>query len=348
MSEFSFLVTPYPGFEDEILCLRNRNRSVPKNRAYFDWRYLGQETLTPPEILWVKAPSSAFVGMASLIYRPYWLDNKQYEFMVLGDISLDREYRGTGLADEFFHYMKRHIKNKVSPCALVIPNMAAQKVLERCGWHAKERLVHHVLLLNPEKKIHSYVKFELLSKILSKWYLVLLSKRLRAIQTKGLSITIITKFGEEFDIFWNALDKSNICLRDRSQRSLQWRYGNRPGGESFFIAACHSAGELVAYLVYSINEKSGASIIYELMAINKSYLNGLVKLFVNYIQENFQLDSMRIVLNEKHPYAHQLRKIGFSPRKGGQSIQVLAPDHPEVPLNSFRWLLTAGDKDSKR
>ncbi len=81
------------------------------------------------------------------------------------------------------------------------------------------------------------------------------------------------------------------------------------------------------------------------MAIKKRYLNGLVKLFINYIQENFQPDSIRIALNKEHPYAHQLKKIGFSPRKGGQSIQVLVPDHPEVPLGAYPWFLTAGDKD---
>jgi len=345
MSEFSFLVTPYLGFEEEVLCVRNRNRSIQQDRVYLDWRYIGQETQTPPEILWVKTSSGDFVGMAALIYRPYWIDNKQYEFMILGDISLDKECRGTGLADEFFLYIKRHIESKTKPCALVIPNIPARKVLNRCGWYEREPLVHHVLLLNPEKKIRSIPKLKIFSNILAKGYLFLLAARLKTIQTKGVLFNIVTEFGEEFDLFWNAFDKKNICLRDRSRKSLQWRYGDRPGEESFFIVTAHLAGDLIAYIVYSINNELGSSNVYELMAIDKKYLNALVKWFINYLQTDFHLDSIRIALNREHPYSTHLRKIGFSPRKGGQAIQVLVPENPQASLGAHRCLLTAGDKD---
>jgi len=345
MSAFSFHVTSYQGFEDEILSLRNRNRAIARDRSYLDWRYLGQKVQNHPEIFWIQALSGAFVGMASLIYRPYWIDDKLYEFMILGDISLDKEYRGTGLADEFFLFIKEHLAKKKFPCALVIPNLAAQKVLSRCGWHEIDKLVHYVLLLNPEEKIFSYLKFKLLSRILSKAYSFLLTIRLKLIQAESFSLHIGVKLNAEFDILWESFGKNNICLRDRSQQSLQWRYGNYPGHESFFVAQCRSGKDLVAYLIYAVNEETGALNVYDFMAIEKKYISGFIKLFVDHLKADTQLNSIRIIVNKKHPYVDQLKKIGFSPRKGGQVIQTFVPEQFNFPLAVSQWILTAGDKD---
>nr|WP_163337114.1 hypothetical protein [Desulfopila sp. IMCC35008] len=283
--------------------------------------------------------------MTSLIYRPYWLDNTPFAFPVLGDISLNEEYRGTGLADHFFSYISKQIKSKKCPCALVIPNEAARKVLGRCGWNEREKLVHHVLLLNPEKKFLALVKPKLFSQILSSFYRIFLAARLKTIPGSELSLNIIEHFDEEFNVFWKALEKQDFCLRDRSKKSLNWRYGEYPADKTFFIATCHVRETLCGYLVYVINDESSTIIIYEVITLQEKYLPGFIKRFINYLQKNGKFTSIRIVTNEYHPYAKKLKRIGFAPRKGEQSIQVFIPDHPEVPLNKCRWFLTAGDKD---
>ncbi len=345
MADFSFFITPYQGFEDEVLRIRNRNRSIPRTRSYIDWRYLGQNSQSPPEIFWIKASTGAFIGMAALVYRPYWLGNKKYELMVFGDISLDREYRGTGLADKFFLFIQEQIKKKTSPCAFVIPNIAARKLLGRCGWQEKERLVHHVLLLNPKKKIQELVKIEIVSCMLNKLYLFFLKIKFRAARTDGLALNIVSGFSEEFDAFWESFKKNNICIRDRSCRSLQWRYRDHPDSESFSIATCHLSGNFIAYLVYSVNTEAKTLTVYDLMVMEAKHTCGFIKLFIDFVKENIQVDSIRIVLNEGHPYCSYLKKIGFSARKGGQSIQILVPNRAEASLNGYRWALTAGDKD---
>ena len=344
MAEFNFIVTPYRGYEDEILRLRNRNRPLKQNRAYIDWRYLGQKTQSSPEIFWIKTSNGEFIGMASLIYRPYWIGSKRYEFMVVGDISLDKEYRGTGLADKFIFFIQKQIKQKTSPCALVIPNTAARKVNSRNGWIEKDRFIHHVLLLRPEKKIHDRVRIKAVSSILSTLYLLVLKRKLRAARTDGLTLNFNSAFSEKFDTFWKTFEKKNLFTRDRTFRSLRWRYRNHPGGDSFTIVTCHHRQNFVAYLVYAINAEYKSVTIYDLMAIREKYICGFMKLFIDSIKKN-DIDSVRIPLNKSHPYSDQVKKIGFSARKGGQSIQVIIPDHTPVEFNQYRWALTAGDKD---
>lgn len=345
MADFSFCTTPYHGFENEVLRLRNRNRSVPQTRAYLDWRYLGQNSQSPPEIFWIQTTTGAFIGMAALIYRPYWLGNKKYELMVFGDISLDREYRGIGLADKFFLFIQEQIHQKSAPCALVIPNKAAGKVLNRSGWHEQDRLVHHVLLLNPQKKIYELVKIKILSYLVNKLYRFLLKIKCKAVRTEGLTLNIISEFSDEFDTFWELFGKENICIRDKTRRSLQWRYTNHPGDESFSIATCHIDNNLIGYLVYVINADTKTLTVSDLMVMHEKYISGFVKLFIDTIKKNIRIDSIRIILNEGHPYCGQLKKVGFSARKGGQQVQTFVPDKAVTALDRYQWFLTAGDKD---
>lgn len=343
--ELDFFVTPYQGYEEEVLRIRNRNREIRQNRKYLDWRYIGQKTDAPPEIFWIRTSTGAFIGMASLIYRSYWLNNQRHELMILGDISLDKEYRGRGLADRFFLYINNQIGDKATPCALVIPNTPAEKVLARCGWSYKDKIVHHVLLLNPEKKISSIIKINLLSKVIGRLYRYIISKKLNAVRTKGLSVNHITEFGADLDVLWNTLDKENLCLRDRSRESLLWRYADRPGNESFSVAMVYKRHEPVGYIVYLLDTQRRGVTVYELVVTGKRYVAGLIRLLVEYFRENLQVDFVRIALNESHPYADQLSGIGFSRRKGGQAVLLLDTGNNIMAGDTCQWFLTAGDKD---
>jgi len=346
MADFSFCTTPYLGFEDEVLRIRNRNRSVSQTRAYLDWRYLGQEAQSPPEIFWVKASSTgSFIGMAALIYRPYWLGCKKYDLGVFGDISLDREYRGTGLADKFFLFIRQQLRQKTSPCIFVIPNIAAEKVLGRCGWLEYDRFVHHVLLLRPRAKIHEMVKIKSVSVILTFLYLFFLKMKLRGIETDGLTINTVSEFNEEFTDFLEAFPRESLCIRDKSRRSLQWRYRDHPDGDSYSIVTFRKGGVLIGYLIYSVNGGRTTLTVYDLMVMETKYLRGCIKLFIGFVNENIQVDSIRIALNATHPYCGFLKKIGFSARKGGQAIQILVPGHAGASVKEYQWALTTGDKD---
>jgi hypothetical protein len=344
--ELFFIKTPYRGYEDEILLLRNINREIQRNRKYLDWRYVKQEMASPPEIFWVKTSAGNFVGMASLIYRPYWVGGLLREVMVLGDISLNKEYRGSGIAEKFLCFISEYIQEKSSACALVIPNRPAGKVLIRCGWRVQDQLVHHVLLLNPEKKIYSIVRIDFLSKALSACYRVLLGGYLMIFHAHNdCTLKISTEFDHDLDVFWKELQKDNQFTRDRSCNSLEWRYKNHPDRLSFVIVTFYAGKSVSGYLVYVVTAGRESVKVYELVSSDEKNFSIFIKLFVNYIQKKDTVDSIRIALNASHPLGRTLRKTGFSARKGGQLILNFGSGCANNQVENVQWCISSGDKD---
>ncbi len=339
-----FETTPYHGFEEEILKLRNRNRSTTRNRSYMDWRYQGMKTRHQPEIYWVKNHAGSFIGMASVIYRPYWINDNKYELMVLGDISLDKDYRGTGLADDFFSFIGEQLLKKSSPCALVIPTISARKVLSRNGWKVKERLIHHVYWMNPFEKVYSFTKIKLAASCLCYAFCCFQNKKLCAIDEEGFSLQIVKNFDQLFDHLWNELDKSKKCLGERTSASLQWRYVDRPG-KKFCIVKFFLKKQFIAYLISSLSSETKTCFIYDYICGNPSHFAPTMKVFIRHLQSKGGINSIRMSLNEQHPYSRQLTTAGFMTRKENDLFQIFLPVKSSTLLEGSQWMLSAGDKD---
>jgi len=206
---FTFSITGYKGYEEEVLQLRNNNRPKPQTRTHMDWRYLGQYLSMKPLIFWIHNSKGARVGMASLIFRPYWVSNKIYDFAVLGDIALNKELRGKGIAKKLFLFINSHIEKQLYPCALVIPNEAARKSLSSAGWKVQEELPHYVNLFSPSDKIYSIIKNRMLSDILGLTFKLIKTIRLSFSPTKGLTATVVNKFDESINLLWESMKKKN-------------------------------------------------------------------------------------------------------------------------------------------
>ena len=145
-----FSVTGYAGFEEEILSLRNANRAVPKTRQYLDWRYTQLPGTPAPRVFWIRSRDRSAVGMASLIFRRYWVNGEPRDVAVLGDISLEESLRRKGLGRQLIEFVGRYL-DQFSPhhSAFVVPTRAAQRCLSAAGWTTAGRLVPHVFLLDP-------------------------------------------------------------------------------------------------------------------------------------------------------------------------------------------------------
>src|SRR5438874_1815011 len=105
MNEPRFDCTGYAGHEEEILAFRNRIRIVQQDRAYLDWRYLGEQTGREPLVFWLRDETSRPLAMAAVIFRRYVIDEKPALIAVLGDIGVDPAHRRRGLAVRLFEHI---------------------------------------------------------------------------------------------------------------------------------------------------------------------------------------------------------------------------------------------------
>src|SRR2546430_5984453 len=107
--EFSCEVTGFHGYEQQILGLRNANRDEPETLEYLAWRYRRSADSPEPQVFWLLSPDRQRVGMASVVFRPYWSNNTRVQTAVVGDISLDTRWRGRGLGQVLLRFMTEYL-----------------------------------------------------------------------------------------------------------------------------------------------------------------------------------------------------------------------------------------------
>src|SRR5438874_1914163 len=140
--EFSCEVTGFHGYEQEILSLRNANRDEPETLAYLDWRYRRSADSPEPQVFWLLTPERQRIGMASVVFRPYWSNNTRVQTAVVGDISLDTRWRGRGLGQALLRFMTEYLDvHFPQQPAFVIPTEAARRALSKVGWVTSGTLV---------------------------------------------------------------------------------------------------------------------------------------------------------------------------------------------------------------
>jgi len=343
MPEFTFSITPYKGFEDEVLHLRNSNRDSLQTRKYMDWRYSGQQSTRPSLIFWVHDSGDKRVGMVGMVFRPYIVNNQRHYFAVIGDISLNSDLRGKGVAKKMFEFMNTHIKKENYPCAFVIPNPAAQKSLSSAGWNIEDSILPHVFLINPWEKIYGIIKNRFFSALAGKLFKQFVKARLMLVPYLGITMEHPISFNNSFDSFWKRFDKTNLVIRDRSSAMLTWRYANHPYNE-FKIVRFQKNNQFVGYLIYMTNAEETTCTIYDLISSDNKLIKPTIMLFIKSLCLTRQIISIRITLNCRHPYSALLRQAGFFRRVDDNVFQTF----PKSLAGNYvaNWFLTSGDKDT--
>src|ERR1041385_5662786 len=98
--DLSLVLTGYAGHEEQVLRVRNANRSTEQTRGYMDWRYRQLPNMPPPCVAWLVSASGEAVGMAAAIFRAFWVNGVASHLAVVGDISLDERLRGKGFGQQ--------------------------------------------------------------------------------------------------------------------------------------------------------------------------------------------------------------------------------------------------------
>ena len=340
---FACVVTGYPGHEEEVLALRNANREHEETRQYLDWRYASTGGGPEPKVFWLLSQDGARVGMAAVIFRPYWVSGAFANVAVVGDISVDAALRGRGLGQLLLRFMTQYLDEQLpGTAALVIPTEAARRSLAAVGWKTVGNLVPYVFPVNLTGYIRAFVPSHSLAALLAGPLASLAHWRAARHVLPDRTLTVSAEIDDCLLRFWAARPRPPGATRDLGPESLRWRYLNHPRSR-FEIAALTSSAALVGSMIFERSEADRAVWIYDLAAASEADLACMLALYV--MDELVRADpkSVRVLLSERHPYARCLRRVGFIARRPTAVYQVHSRS---AVAERLTWSVTLGDKDT--
>jgi GNAT superfamily N-acetyltransferase len=341
--DFSCEVTGFRGYEQEILRLRNANRDQPETLEYLDWRYRGSPESPEPRVFWLLTLDRQRVGMASVVFRPYWINNARVQTAVVGDISLDAGWRGRGLGQVLLRFMTEYLDEHFpQQPAFVIPTEAARRALTNVGWTTSGALVPHVYVLDATRYVRALVR--------SGWLATRIARRLRALARivtrlrapRDGSLHLKDTLDESLLEFARRLPPPGGAVHDLGPESLNWRYAQHPH-RRFTFARFTRSGETRGLLVFEDSTLEQTWSIYDLAAKTPADLRAMLTLFVQRALSAPDLVTLRVTLGERHPCRTHLRRLGFIARRPDAVFQVYSRGGVAERLV---WCVTQGDKDT--
>jgi hypothetical protein len=180
---------------------------------------------------------------------------------------------------------------------------------------------------------------ELLARIITKPLAVLRSLHI----DNGFTIEVVNEIEESLGDLWVNFPKQKMIIRDMAFASMRWRYANHPNVQ-FKVAKFLKSKHLLGYVIFAIAPQERMCQIYDLLVLDQKRLNCMLALFLGYCAQDKEISTVRLLLNDSHPYRQRLWALGFIPRRAQGVFQVYScrgDRHEE----SSGWRLTMGDKD---
>lgn len=340
---FSCTVTGFEGFEQEILRLRNANRDHPETLEYLSWRYQSSRDAPPPRVFWLSSPGGERIGMGSAVFRPYWIAGVRAQIAVLGDISLDTTWRGRGLGLRLMRFMTawldEHFPNQP---AFVIPTEPARRALLKAGWVTVGSLTPHVYVLDGTHYANALVHSEWLASRIAMPLRSLARSVARLYVPRDGTLRLTEALEAPLLDFARSLPAGTGAMRDLGPEALVWRYAQHPHTRFRFGAFARS-GELRGLLIYEDASLEQSRLIYDVVAATPADVRAMLALFILRCLDAPGLTSLRITMNERHPWVACLRMLGFISRHPDTVFQVHSTDGV---AESLTWSVSQGDKDT--
>jgi len=330
-----------------LINFKNANRSVKQDALYFDWRYKERPNNGhKPVIIWAETAQGEKIGSCSFIPHHFMVDDTVNAVGVLGDISVAKEWRGKGIAQQMFTYFSKTESARKFNFCFVLPNEGAFRPLKKTGWHTISKLDRYVKINNtiyfrrivPDrlKNICMYA-FNLLNSL---FYENHVKKK------KTFNVELLNEFDERFNGLWQQFEKSGKILALRNKEYLSWRYLKHQSIK-YKIFALTDDFKLCGYMVYHLQQEQ-CFIDDFLIRPGTKYARILLSYFLQYIKKDTSIGIINLKANNTALIDFSLWKFGFIKRKDFQCAMV-APgelsEQKEYLLNEENWLLTAGDKD---
>lgn len=280
--------------------------------------------------------------MISIIYRSYYVDGKKQYFAIRGDASINKEYRGQGIGKLMYSYLSKYMDNSYCPCSIGLPNPKAAAAAQSVGYKNIDDFIPLTYLFDVRNKL-KIEENTVFSNLIGTSVRYFQKLRLGLKRTNNITYEFTSIVDSSFHKLWELLPKDNSVLRDRSRETLIWRYQKHPT-QKFVFFKLKVSNELVGYFVFH-QKKSCVIYVYDIILIKHELLKPSISLFLKTMMKTFKkVESIRIYMNEKHPYYKAFLAMGFIKRER-ESAVVAHFNHSNFPENKMSWYVTLGDKD---
>ena len=140
--------------------------------------------------------------------------------------------------------------------------------------------------------------------------------------------------------FANSL-RGHGAEHDLGADALRWRYAQHPHTR-FAFGKYYSSGEIRGFVVLEDDELNRVCSIYDLAAKTAVDAQRMLALLLSRGLSS-ELNSVRMVVNDRHPLKGCLRGLGFIPRPADSVFQVHSLSGA---AERFAWCVTHGAKDT--
>ena len=336
-------VSGFAGHEQQILRLRNTNRAGDETLAYLHWRYETGAGAPPPQVCWLLDRQAQPVGMVAIIFRPYWVAGVLEQVAVVGDISLDAQWRGRGLGQRLLRFMSAYLDEHFARHpGFVIPTESARRSLAQVGWGHAGELVPQVLLLQPARYLLPVLRSGPLARGLGR----VLRAGTRAWAGRFARAGARLEIGDAPDPAVSELlaqaGGGGEVRRAASLELLNWRYVRHPHTR-FRFATLRRAGGALGLAVFEDSSIDDTCTVYDLFAASEHDLRELLSRLAIHCLSQPRLIALRVLLDGRHPARAALRRVGFIARAPEAVYQVYAGAGTQA---SRHWCVSQGDKDT--
>ena len=329
------------GAEERVLEFRNATREQAQPRSYLDWRYETAAEAPAPQICWLRDRGGAAAGMAAIIFRPYWFQQRRCWLPVIGDIGLRAELRGRGLGRQLLQSLTNYLREECGDRpALVIPTAVAHDTLAAVGWRDAGALVPHVFAASTEEALRGALRNDLLARAAAGAYERAMRLVLRDRSFEPGTMVDGVEFDASFDALAQRQPRVGVIQRDFGTDALRWRYARHPHYR-FEVTRLVRGGELAGFIVHSREHNDCA--ILDMSVLEPQLLKPFLGAFLLRAIEEWRVRAVRMMLSDSHPHRPLLRRLLFIPRRAAAVFQVLPPAAGS-PAGAI-WPITAGDKD---
>lgn len=330
---------------EELIEFRNINRAVPRDRRYFDWRYLGRPCARRPIIVWAESEGRR-VGALTLFPHDFHVLDAEYPVGVLGDISVREECRGMGVGGAMFRFLAELEAVRTLHGCVVLPNADAARPLGKAGWRDA----------NTIGRLAKIIDFRPWSaRLVDHRFAVMLAIPLNLL-TRALSyearyrsgdyeVLPISQVDARFDELWRQARKNGRIVGLRDARYLRWRYETHPTHSYRTVAVAHR-GILRGYAMYRI--VGDICLVDDVFCVDweRDEIH-IVGLLLAQLRARKGIATVSVMMNRGSAEL-AWRRFGFVRRVDQQRVMVLDRAAPGGDLEGAAppaWHLTAGDKD---
>ena len=310
---------------------------APQTEARFDWLYRNGPHGRACAWVATENGSGSILGAAGIFPRLMRSERGATTGYVLGDFFVVPHHRTLGLALQLQRACLNFIETQRAPW-YDFPAPGMLSVYKRLGIQPNGELVRFAKPLRADRIVRQKIKNPILAKgVSAAANLALASAANKVRAASGCEIASFDGLCSEEFTNLLAEVKSGLAV-DRSADYLNWRYRTHFANQFVFLAA-RRQGRLVGWLVYQ-RQGEDAEIV-DLFSAEPKVREALVRATLRRMtQENVFTVSFSLL--GSHPWASELKEIGFRPRESCPAIfrgaaKTSKPDD---------WFLTQGDRES--